>query len=182
MSKISRILMLAVMMLSLVTVVGAQSKTMGDTTVVKGTVEAVDQQARVVTVKDTKGKFVTVDVPEGAKNLSKIKVGDKVSLRYYDGVTVRLKQAGEAAVDSSAAAKTPAEGKAMTGTVAKQRTITAVIQEIDPKVPSITFTGPNGWKYSRRVQDKKILEKVKVGDRVDFTWTEAVMIDIESPK
>ena len=182
MSKISRILILAVTMLSLVTVVGAQSKTMGDTTVVKGTVEAVDQQARVVTVKDTKGKFITVDVPEGSKNFGKIKVGDKVSLRYYDGVTVRLKQPGEAAVDSSAAAKTPAEGKEMTGTIAKQRTITAVIQEIDPKVPSITFTGPNGWKYSRRVQDKKILEKVKVGDRVDFTWTEAVMIDIESPK
>ncbi len=183
MSRVGKIMMVAVVILSLVTLAAAQSKTMtGDVTVIKGTVESIDQQNRVLTVKDSKGKFVTVDVPEGAKKFSQLKVGDKISVRYYDTVTVRLKAPGEAAVDSSSAALTPAAGKELTGTAAKQRTITAVIQEIDPKVPSISFAGPNGWKYSRRVADKKILEKVKVGDRVDFTWTEAVLVDVESPK
>jgi hypothetical protein len=68
------------------------------------------------------------------------------------------------------------------GTVATQRTMTAVVEAIDPKVPSITFKGPQGWKYSRRVVDKNVLKQVKVGDKVDFTWTEAVMIEVTTPK
>ena len=48
------------------------------------------------------------------------------------------------------------------------------------KVPSITFTGPNNWKYSSKVQDKEALSKVKVGDKVDIVWTEAVMISLEA--
>jgi hypothetical protein len=50
------------------------------------------------------------------------------------------------------------------------------------KVPSITFKGPKGWKYSRRVADKDALEKVKVGDQVDFTWTGAVTLEVTTPK
>jgi hypothetical protein len=67
-------------------------------------------------------------------------------------------------------------------TLGAQRTMTASVDAIDSKVPSISFTGPNGWKYSRRVLDKNVLKQVKVGDQVDFTWTEAVQIAIETPK
>ena len=66
------------------------------------------------------------------------------------------------------------------GTSAEQRTITATITQIDPKVPSITFKGPNNWTYSSRVEDRKAIEKVKVGDKVDITWTQATLIDVGS--
>ena len=65
------------------------------------------------------------------------------------------------------------------GTRATQRTITATITAIDPNIPSITFTGPNGWKYSSKVQDTEALAKVKVGDKVDIVWTEAMMVSLE---
>jgi Cu/Ag efflux protein CusF len=68
------------------------------------------------------------------------------------------------------------------GTVAHQRTITATITQIDMKVPSITFTGPNNWKYSTRVEDKAALAKVKVGDKVDITWTEAMILSLDEGK
>jgi hypothetical protein len=48
-----------------------------------------------------------------------------------------------------------------------------------PQTPSITFTGPNGWKYTSKVQDKDALAKVKVGDKVEITWTEAVLVSVE---
>jgi len=67
-------------------------------------------------------------------------------------------------------------------TSSRQQTITATIAAIDPTVPSVTFTGPNGWKYSGRVEDKKALERVKVGDRFDITWTEALLLSIDEPK
>jgi hypothetical protein len=53
------------------------------------------------------------------------------------------------------------------------------ITAIDPSAPSITFKGPNDWTYSSRVQDRDVLKKVKVGDRVDITWTEALLISVE---
>jgi hypothetical protein len=160
----------------------AQIKEMaGDTVTVSGTVEAIDHSSRVLTLKNEKGDFVTVDVPADVKRFAEIKVGDKITARYYDNVTVRLKKPGEAAVNTAAAAATPGSGAKPGKTVATQRTMTAVIEAIDPKVPSITFKGPQGWKYSRRVLDKDVLKQVKVGDQVDFTWTEAVLIEVAAP-
>jgi Cu/Ag efflux protein CusF len=155
----------------------------GDTVTVSGTVEAIDHTSRVLTLKkDEGGEFVTVDVPAGVKRFDEIKVGDKVTARYYDNDTVRLKKPGEAPVNKAVAAVTPGTGAKPGATLAAQRTMTAVVEAIDPKVPSITFTGPKGWKYSRRVQDKNVLKQVKVGDQVDFTWTEAVLIEVTAPK
>ena len=68
------------------------------------------------------------------------------------------------------------------GTAAVQQTITATIDAIDMNVPSISFKGPRGWKYSTRVQDKKALSQVKVGDKVDITWTEALLVAVAAGK
>jgi hypothetical protein len=92
---------------------------------------------------------------------------------------IRLKQPGEKDVNTSTGGATPSGQARPGGTAAKQRTITATITAIDMNVPSITFTGPNGWKYSSKVEDKSALAKVKVGDKVDLTWTEAVLVSIE---
>jgi len=154
----------------------------GEAVTASGTVEAIDHTSRVLTLKDEDGEFVTIDVPAGARRFDEIKVGDKVTARYYDNVTVRLKKPGEAAVNAGEAAVTPGAGPKPGATVAAQRTMTAVVEAIDPKVPSITFKGPKGWKYSRRIADKNVLKQVKVGDQVDFTWTEAVTIEVTAPK
>jgi hypothetical protein len=154
----------------------------GETITKTGVVEAIDHTGRVLTIKDEKGEFVTLDVPKGARRFDEIKVGDKVLARYYDNVTVRLKKPGEKAVNTSEAALTAGGGTTPGATVAAQRTMTATIEAIDPKAPSIKFKGPNNWSYSRKVVDKDVLKQVKVGDQVDFTWTEALTLEIVAPK
>ena len=67
-------------------------------------------------------------------------------------------------------------------TAASQRTLTVSVEAIDPKVPSITVKGPNGWTYSRKVDGPKALAQVKVGDKLDITWTEAVLISVDPAK
>ena len=84
-------------------------------------------------------------------------------------------------MDSGSSAMTGTSNARPGATAATQRTITATITNIDPKIPSITFSGPNGWKYSSRVEDKETLKKVKIGDRLDVTWTEAMLISVEAP-
>ena len=161
----------------------AQTKTItGDVVTIKATVEAIDAVTRTLTVKNEKGEYVPILVPASMKRFPEIKVGDTIEARYYDNIVIRLKPEGEPAVDTSTGAVTPGQGAKRVGTGAAQRTITAKITAIDRNLPSITFKGENvKWEYSSRVLDKAALEKVNVGDRVDITWTEAVLVSVVPP-
>ena len=160
----------------------AQTKTItGETKTIAGTIESIERSSRELTIKKDDGQYVNMTVPKEATKFDTMKVGDKVSLKYYENLILKVKKEGEKAVDTDSAATTRTEGAKPGGTMASQRTITATITEIDPKVPSITFTGPNGWTYSSRVYDKNALKQVKVGDKVDITWTEAVLVAVEGP-
>lgn len=163
--------------------VSAQVKTLqGESASVTATIEAIDQGTRTMTVKDDKGIYETMQVPAEVKRFSQLKVGDKITARYYQNVVIRVKKPGEAAVDLESAALTRGEGAQPAATAAAQRTITATVVEMDPKTMAVTVTGPNGYKYSRKVADKKAFAQLKVGDRLDMTWTEAVLISAASPK
>ena len=147
-----------------------------------GTVESIEAASRTITLKKPDGTVVTVFAGPDMKRFEEVKVGDKVTARYYENVVIRLKRPGEPDVDTGAKTTTPSEQVLPGGTKAKQRTITATITAIDMNAPSISFTGPNGWKYSSPVQDKAALAKVKVGDKVDIVWTEALLVSLERGK
>jgi Cu/Ag efflux protein CusF len=176
------VMMAATAVVSTAGVLSAQTKTLpGEATTITATVEAIDAGTRTLTVKGPKGNFVPIMVPKSVERFNEIKVGDTITARYYDNIVLRLKPAGEPAVDSMSEAVT--RGTAgPAGTAAEQRTITATITAIDQSVPSITFKGEKvKWTYSSRVADKAMLAKVKVGDRVDITWTEALTLSVGSP-
>jgi len=158
----------------------AQVKQLPDQTVtVTGTVETIDQSRRSVNIKTADGKFVALDVPAGAKRFDELKVGDKVGATYNNNVFVRVKPAGEAAVNTSDTASTMGKEARPGGTAMTQRTMTATISEIDKGNSSMTFVGANGWKYSRRVVDPMAFDQVKVGDRVDVTWNTEVNFAVQ---
>jgi len=159
---------------------GAQlTKTLtGEMTTVTATVEAIEQSRREVTLKKSDGTYSVVQVPKDVKRFDTLKIGDKVTAKYYDNIVLRLKRPGEPDTDTTSASVSRAQTGGA-GTAAAQRTITATITAIDNSVPSITFKGPNNWTYSSRVEDKQALAKVKVGDRLDITWTAAMLLSFE---
>jgi hypothetical protein len=161
----------------------AQARTINaELRVETATVEAIDAKNRSITLKRPDGTFVgTVAGPE-VKRFAEIKVGDKVSARYYENVVLRLLAPGERGVDTASRTTTPSGQVLPGGTTATQRTITATITAIDMNIPSITFTGPNGWKYTSKVQDTAALAKVNVGNRVDIVWTEAMLVSLKPGK
>jgi hypothetical protein len=158
------------------------SKTIpGDSKVVTATVEAIERASRDVTVKKADGTFEVIHVPKAIKRFDVLKIGDTITARYYETVVLRVKAQGEKDLDTATSAVVPSpSGPA--GTASRQQTITATITAIDPNVPSISFTGPRGWTYSSRVEDKKALATVKVGDKVDIIWTEAILVSIDDAK
>jgi hypothetical protein len=173
----------AVFALTLTSAFAEQTKSiMGDMVTVTAKVEAIELQSRTLSLKKADGTFTTLVVPEAYERFPGIKVGDTVTARYYDNIVFRKLNPGEKPTDSASAGLTAAGGSRPAGTAAAQRTITTAISAIDMKVPSITFTGPNGWVYSSKVQDVALLKTLKVGDQVNITWTEAVSITVTAPK
>jgi Cu/Ag efflux protein CusF len=173
----------AAVLVSMARTAMAQAKTVAsEMRVETGTVEAIEAASRTVTLKKPDGTYVTTVAGPDVKRFAELKIGDKVSVRYYENVVVRVRLPGDPEVDTAAKTTTPSGQVLPGGTRATQRTITATIAAIDMATPSITFTGPNGWKYSSKVQDKAALAKVKVGDKVDIVWTEAVLVSVEPGK
>jgi len=149
------------------------------TVTVSGTVETIDKTRRAVNIRTADGKFVALDVPAGAKRFDELKVGDKVKATYNNNVMVRLKPPGEAAVDMANTSSTMGKEAQPGGTAAMLRTMTATVSEIDKGASSMTFVGPNNWKYSRRIVDPNVFNQVKVGDKVDITWSTDVTFAVE---
>ena len=158
----------------------AQSKEVtSEIKVETGVVEAIESQSRSVTIRKPDGTVVTTVAGPDVKRFEEIKVGDKVKARYYENLVIRVKAPGEPAVDTDTK-DAIASGKALPGGVkARQRTLTCTITDIDMNTPAITFTSANGWKYSSKVRDKNALAKVKVGDKVDLVWTDALLVGLE---
>jgi hypothetical protein len=138
----------------------------------------------MLTLKKSDGQHVDVRVPDDVKRFSTLKVGETITATYYENIVLILKPAGttEPPVDKLSDARTAGTSGTRAGTIATQQTITATVDAIDMKVPSISFKGPRGWVYSSRVEDKAALSKLKVGDRVDITWTEAMLLSVDTPK
>jgi hypothetical protein len=149
------------------------------TITVSGTVATIDHDKRVLNIKTADGTFETLDVPQSAKRFDELKVGDKVSATYNNNVSVRLKPAGEPAVDTGSASQVSGGGVRPGGTIAVERTMTATVDAIDKNASSITFVGPNGFKYSRHVVDPTVFDQVKVGDKVDISWRTGVTFSVE---
>jgi len=176
-----QMIVLAAAALTLTVSLAAQSKTVtGKEVTATATIEGIEQGSRQLYVKKADGTNDVVYVPQEIKRFDSLKVGQKITVRYYENIVLRMAAPGAAPIDSSSSSVTPATGTA--GTAARQQTVTATISAIDPKLPSVSFTGPRGWNYTTRVEDKELLSKFKVGDRVDITWTEAMLVSVEDAK
>ncbi len=148
------------------------------------TVEGIDVAKRLVTLKGPKGNVVTVQVDERVKNLPQVHVGDHVVVKYYEALALRVLPPGEAAPAASAtgAAATAQPGQKPAAVGAREVNVTVTIEAIDLKAHTVTFKGPEGNLVTVKAQDPKNLKKVKVGDKVEITYTEALAVSVQKAK
>src|SRR5262245_37591156 len=148
---------------------------------VRGTVEAIDKDKQTVTVKGPK-RTLTVKVRDPQK-LDAIKVGDPVIGKYYESLMIAVKKPGEGTpgVTSEKATATSKPGEVPAGAIGQQVTVTATIVAVDKKAGTVTIKGPEGNTVTVKARDPKNLQKVKAGDNVDITYTEALAISLDKP-
>jgi hypothetical protein len=149
---------------------------------ITATIEAIDQTNRIVTLKGPKGNLVDTYVDESNKRFNQLKVGDQVKAEYYESLAMSIRKPGATAPAAGVKESvTPREG-APGATAARQLTASVTVTALDQKVPSISVKGPKGNVFSMRVQDPKRLEGVKVGDTIDVTYTQALLIAVDPMK
>jgi hypothetical protein len=155
--------------------------TQTDSVEITAKIEAIDKTAREVTLKAKDGEMETVYCGPEVKRFDELKVGDTVTFRYYESIAYSIRKPGQPSglPTQTGPSVTRSKGPKPGGTIAKQETATVVVKAIDEKVPSITVVTEDKRTVSLKVEDKKNLKDVKVGDKVEVTYTEAVVISVK---
>lgn len=150
---------------------------------VTATVEAVDLVTRMVTLVRPDGKSVVVQAGEQVRNLAQVRLGDKVTVEYYEGLVAEIAPPG-AALDevevTGVVARAPL-GERPAGAVGEAITATVVIEYVDTLRNVVHFTGPLGKTRIVKVvqpQFRAMLKTLKPGDQVTLTYFEAVAVNV----
>jgi len=141
----------------------------------------LDQEQRLLTLRTHDGETQTVRVDERARNLAQVKEGDDVVVTYYQSTAFQVVPPGEAqlGIRETSEAERAAKGSMPGGEAARVTTVVADIAELDREHQRVVLRGAEGQRMSVHVADPANLNKVKVGDRVQITLTEALAIDVE---
>ena len=145
-------------------------------------IEAIDHTSRMVTLKDKDGELETIHCGPEVKRFDELKVGDTVTFRYQESIAYSIRKPGQPSglpTTTGDPKVVRGQGAKPSGTISQQQTATVTVKAIDPKVPSITVLTEDGHTASFKVEDPKNLKDVKVGDKVEVTYTEAFIISVK---
>ena len=146
------------------------------------TIQSIDKNTRVVTLKGEKGSDIEVTVPPQMEGFNSLKVGDQVSATYYDAVALNIRKPGDPAPGAPVTSVQRKEGTPGSQT-RKEQTFTATIDAIDPAAPSVRLKGPQGRVVTLAVRDPAQLKSIKSGDAVDVTYYQSLMVKVSpAPK
>ena len=135
------------------------------------TVQAIDLEKRLVTLKGPKGEKKTIAVGPEARNLPQLKVGDLVTVKYYESMAVEVIKPGDATGAGQSSAIVRAKpGERPGGMATRTATVTATVTAIDKKKGTVTLKGPEGNLVTAKAEDPKNLDKIKVGDELLITY------------
>src|SRR5262245_17002986 len=168
---------------AILTLASAPQKTVSKSDMVEATatVQAIDSANRVITLRSEDGTEDTMYVPKDVTRFDQVKVGDKLKVRYHESMVFQLRKPGQASnkPDDTASASRIAGAKPG-AQMSRQMTATVDVVAVDPAVPSITVKTADGRTVTRKIENKKNIEGVKAGDKIDITFTQAALIAIES--
>ena len=161
-----------------------QPVTKSQTTRAVATITAIDSTSRLITLKTDKGEEDSFRAGPDMARFNELKVGDKVNVAFTESIVFAVRKPGDTSATATTgdAAVTRGTGARPGGTIAGQIKTTVTVKAIDTKAPSITVQTEDGRTVTRLVQDAKNLQGIKVGDKADITYTQAVLVSVESAR
>lgn len=149
----------------------------------RATVEAVDQQTRMVTLRGEDGTTFAIKAGPDVRNLSQVKPGDLVNVKYYQSLLVQVAQPGQQPMSAvTRGTERAAPGQKPGGVAVEQMTTTATVVDVDKKNSMVTLKGPEGNEVKVKAQDPKNIENLKEGDQLNITYTQAMAVSVEKAR
>jgi hypothetical protein len=149
---------------------------------ITATIEAIDQANRTVTLKGPKGNSVDVKAPEGMQGFKSLKVGDQVTVTYFEALAVQVRKPGDPAPAPVPPSTTTTRQDRKPGSqTRREQTFSVSVEAVDATAPSITVKGPQGGVVTLKVRDPKQLQNVKAGDTLDVTYYESLLVKVARP-
>jgi hypothetical protein len=148
---------------------------------VTATIEAIDKANRVVTLKGPEGNSFDVKAPDQMEGFNSLKVGDEVTANYFAAVMIRARKPGDPASTGEPATTVRRTDRTPGSETRQERTFTVTVEAVDLKAPSLRVKGPQGRVVTMAVTDPKQLQNLKVGDTVDLTYYESLLVKVGRP-
>jgi hypothetical protein len=142
----------------------------------RGEVVAVDPAKLLVTVKSTEGRYSTLEA-RGEQELQGLKVGDNITVRYFEGAQIREQGLGKAAPALSL--KEGMMSATLGGPSRKKHALVASVEKVDTVNQEITIKAPDGSLETIMVANPEYLKHIKVGDQVGMTHVQALALSLE---
>jgi hypothetical protein len=147
------------------------------------TVTKIDAIKRTLTLKTESGEEIPLEASAAVRNLPQVKVGDRVTVTYFEAIGAQMRKPGdstEATVDLGAGRTDP--GTRPGGVVAAVQTLPVTIVSVDTKTNTVKFYASDKQVRSitvKRPEAKAYIAKLKAGDEVIVTYSEAVAIEVK---
>jgi hypothetical protein len=154
---------------------------------VSATIDAIDLDRRVVLLRSQDGNQFMMEAGPEVRNLAQVKVGDRVVARYHEALVAELRNRGDGSGETNAPVESTsmsraADGAKPYGTRGTQSRQTVRITNVDKKNHVVSFYGADGLARVapvRTPQGQEFASKLKPGDEVELTYTEAVAVSVE---
>ena len=143
------------------------------------TIDAIDAKNRIVTLKGESGNLYTVTAGKEVRNFDKLKVGDKVTIDYFEAIALDAKKTDAPpsvteVVEGDRAKKGEQPGAVV---VRKIHIVTSVLGH-NADNQTVLVRGPLGHLTQVKIRDPKVFEALKGGGNIDLTYAEGVAINV----
>ena len=146
------------------------------------TITAIDQAKRSVTLKSANGDEDTYTVGPAVQRFNQLKVGDKINATYQESLVFEVRKQGATGTAGGTTAAAERYKNQVGGAIGAAHTTTVTVKAVNMTEPSITVVTADGHAMTTKIQDKKNLEGVKPGDRIDITYSEALIMTADPAK
>jgi hypothetical protein len=146
----------------------------------RAVVIGIDQKHRLLALEGDDGGRMVLPVAEEFRDFERARVGDQVVVSYTEAIAWQVKPSdtGAPGVSTRETLSNPRAGEAPGGAIERAITITATITAFDVARGTVTLTGPQGRASTLKAHRPADLEKIRVGDLVDITYSEALAVAV----
>jgi len=145
------------------------------------TVQAVDQENRIVTLKGPDGEVQAVRISDAVVNLPQLAAGDVVDIEYYEAVALDVKPTrAEPTATQTTAIRRAKPGEKPGGVATRKVHIVTEVRGVNKDTQSVLVTGPLGNLTRIKVNDPAKFAQLQTGGRIDVTYMEGLAIAVRA--